>query len=203
MRLILVRHGETGWNREGRILGRSDIGLSEWGRIQAHAIVQALQRERLQAVYCSPLRRAVETGRMISNDQRCPLILDPDLQERGRGNLEGMVREEALRAYPEWGASGGPEGFNTPDLYGQESLNSLALRVRGCLDRIKARHMRETVALVGHYFVNLMILCGVLGMKPRHFRNLSQDLAGISIAEIEKDRSRICRLNDTSHLPKG
>jgi len=101
MRLILVRHGESEWNRDGRILGRADIELSELGHRQAHAVAIALRRERIKAVYCSPLKRAVETGRMISNNQGCPLVPDPDLKELGRGSLEGMTRQEAFMAYPD------------------------------------------------------------------------------------------------------
>ena len=96
-----------------------------------------------------------------------------------------------------------PEVSNMPGLYGQESLTGLALRIRTCLDRIRERHSRGTVALVGHYFVNLMILLSVLGMRPEYFRNLAQDLAAISIVETEKDRSTIRLLNDTCHLPRG
>ena len=199
MRLIVVRHGESEWNRDGRILGRADIALSELGRGQAHAVAKALRREKVQAVYSSPLRRAMETGKTIAQSQGCSLILDPDLKELDRGNLQGMKREEAFASYPDlrhtW-----PEVGTTPGLQGQESLAQLVLRVRTCLDRIRVRHPRETVALVGHYFVNLMILLDVLEMKPWRFRNLGQDIAAINIVELEVDRSRICLLNDTCHL---
>ena len=202
MRLILVRHGESEWNRDGRIMGRADIPLTELGRRQAHAVVQALQGEQVQTVYCSPLKRALETGRMISDDQGCPLIPDPDLQELGRGNLEGMTRERAFMAYPDlqrtWPQVSGPTG-----LHGQESLGQLDLRVRRCLDRIRAKHSQETIVLVGHYFVNLMILLHFLRLELRYFRNFGQDIAGISIVEVGEDRSTICVLNDTCHLPKG
>lgn len=201
MRLILVRHAESEWNRASRILGRADVDLSELGRRQAYALAEALQRERIQAVYCSPLKRAMETGRVISNSQGCPLVPDPGLQELGRGNLEGMTRQEAFTAYPDLRQTW-PEAYGTAGLYGQESLEQLNLRVGLCLDRTRTRHCQDTVALVGHYFVNLVILLGVLEMKPRYFRNFGQDIAAISIVEIGKDRSRICLLNDTCHLRK-
>jgi broad specificity phosphatase PhoE len=202
MRLILVRHGESEWNREGRILGGVDVELSELGRRQAQALARALQRERIQVVYCSPLKRAVDTGKLISNAHGCALTPDPDLLELNRGNLEGMTREEAVRMYPNLQESW-PEVSAIPGLYGQESLYHLAVRVRKSVDRIIAKHSGETVALVAHYFVNLLILLGFLELEPQCFRYFGQDIGAISIVEIENDRSRICLLNDTCHLPKG
>jgi len=202
MRLILVRHGDCEWNREVRILGRADIPLSELGQRQAYAVAKALQRERVRAVYSSPLKRAMATGRMISENQGCPLIPDPDLQELGRGELEGMLRDEALRAYPDLRRTW-PEVPEESGLHGQESLKQLELRVRVCLDRIRANHPTETVVLVGHYFVNLMVLVAVLGMNPRCFVSFGQDIAGISIVEINADRSSIRVWNDTCHLRRG
>jgi broad specificity phosphatase PhoE len=202
MRLILVRHGESEWNREDRILGQSDVELSELGRRQAESVAGALRGERIQAVYCSPLKRVMETARMISIDQGCALISDPNLKELGRGNLEGLARQEAFLKYPvlqrTW-----PEVPSTPGLHGQEPLSKLSFRVKECLDRIKAKHPRETVAVVGHYFANLAILLNILGLKPGCFRNFGQDIAAISIVEIKKDRSTICLLNDTCHLERG
>lgn len=202
MRLILVRHGESEWNRDGRILGRADIPLSELGLRQARAVAKALQRESIQAVYCSPLKRAMETGRMIAQNQGCLLISDPDLQELDRGNLMGMTREEAFTAFPSvqetW-----PEVGSAPGLHGQESLEQLNLRARECLGRICAEHTSETVTLVGHYFVNLVILLNLLGMHPRCFRSFGQDIAAINKVEFEGGRPRIRLLNDTCHLRGG
>jgi broad specificity phosphatase PhoE len=202
MRLIVVRHGESEWNREGRIMGRADIALTDLGRRQAHAVVQALLGERIQAVYCSPLKRAMETGRLISIDQGCSLVPDPDLQELGRGNLEGMARGDAFTIYPDLQTTW-PDVPCGRGLHGQESLEELNLRVRRCLDRIKGNHRAETMALVAHYFVNLMILLDALKMEPRYFWSFGQDIAAISILEGEGDRWTICLLNDVCHLRKG
>lgn len=201
MRLILIRHGESEWNREGRILGRADAKLSEFGRRQGQAVAMALQGEKIEAVYCSPLKRAMETGRMISSVQRCPLISDPTLQELGRGNLEGMTRQEAFRVYPDLQRTW-PEVSGTAGVSGHESLEELDLRVRTCVDRIRARHRQDTVALVGHYFVNLTIILRLLGMKLQSLRSFAQDIGAISIVEIEKGRSRICLFNHSCHLEK-
>lgn len=202
MRLILVRHGESEWNRDGRIIGRADIALSELGRRQARAVARALRGERIRAVYCSPLKRAMETGRMISNDQGCSLIPDPDLQEMARGNLEGLTRQEAFMAYPDLRKTW-PEAGSAAGLHGQESLAQLDCRVRTCVDRLRVRHSGETVALVGHYFVNLMVVLGALQIKPGCFRYLGQDMAAISIVRVEEGPSTICLLNDTCHLRQG
>jgi broad specificity phosphatase PhoE len=202
MRLILIRHGESEWNRDDRIMGQADITLNDLGRRQAQGVAEGLQREKLLAVYCSPLKRAMETGRIVATDQGCPLIPDPGLQELGRGNLTGMTRTEAFAAYPElkntW-----PQVGVLPGLYGQETLEKLDRRVRESMDRIKTAYASGTVAVVAHYFVNLMVVLAPLRMKPVDFRSFGQDLGAISILEFEKDHSRICLLNDTCHLPKG
>ena len=202
MRLILVRHGESEWNREGRVIGRADIPLSEVGRRQARSVAKALGSERIQVVYCSSLKRAMETGRLIARSQHCPLIPDAELQELDRGHLMGMTREEVSATYPDLQETW-PDVSSALGLHDQESLAHLDSRVRRCLNRIRARHSGETVALVGHYFVNLTILLSVLDMNCRSYRSLGQDLAGISIVEIGRDGSRICLLNDTCHLRGG
>ncbi len=202
MRLILARHGESEWNRDGRILGRADIELSETGQRQAHTLALALQREGIQVIYSSPLRRAIDTARIISDHQGCPVIPDPDLQELGRGNLEGMTRQEALTTYPDLQRTW-PEVSGVAGLYGQETLEQLNRRVGECLSRIRARHSGDTVGLVGHYFVNLVILLKVLEMELRRFRSFGQALAAISILDLEKDRSKISVWNDTCHLRRG
>ncbi len=202
MRLILIRHGESEWNRDGRIMGRADVELTGLGQRQAHALAKALQGEKIEVVYCSPLRRAMDTARRISNDQGCLVIPDPDLEELGRGNLEGMTRQEAFLKYPGleriW-----PNVCGMAGLRGQESLEHFRLRVESSLNRIKAEHDEGTVVLVGHYFVNLVILLSALDMELGYLRNFGQDLAAISVVEIEGNRSTICLFNDTCHLRKG
>jgi broad specificity phosphatase PhoE len=202
VRLILVRHGESQWNREGRILGRADIPLSGVGRRQAHAVAKALQEEKVQSVYCSPLRRAMETASIIAKTHGCPLLPDPDLQELGRGNLEGMTREAALKAYPDLQKTW-PEVAGVMGLYGQESLEELDVRVRRCMNRIMVAQTRGTVAVVGHYFVNLLIVLSLLDMRLQSFPLLGQDIAAISLVEIRGSLPVLRRLNDTCHLLEG
>jgi len=202
MRLILVRHGESEWNREGRVMGRADVALTELGRRQACAVAEALRVERIHAVYSSPLSRALETGEAIMHGRCCPLVPSSALQELSRGSLEGLTREEALGFYPDLQREWLHPERGSED-YGGESLVSLGLRVRECLGRIRRRHRQGTVVVVGHYFVNLMVILDALRMEPSKFRCFDQDLGAISVVDIEKGRSILRLLNDTCHLPKG
>ena len=110
-----------------------------------------------------------------------------------------MRRSEAFAQYPELRESW-PEILSERGNYGEESLNQLVQRVTKWIDEIKQRHPVESVALVGHYFVNLMILCISLGADSRRFRNLGQDVAALSILDIEEGRTSLRLLNDTCHL---
>ena len=80
--LLLVRHGETDWNAEGRLQGHTDRPLSDFGRRQAHELAEELDGEELEAIYSSDLARARETAEIVGRKLGLPTVLDPDLREK-------------------------------------------------------------------------------------------------------------------------
>jgi uncharacterized phosphatase len=98
----LVRHGETSWNAEGKIQGRSDIPLGDIGREQAKKLGEKLTSVHFDAIYTSPLQRAVETAEIIGNILSLPVQIQKELRERNSGNLEGKTKEEMRALYPDW-----------------------------------------------------------------------------------------------------
>lgn len=100
-RIILLRHGETVWNRENRIQGHLDTPLSDAGVAQAEALAQRLAGESFAALYSSDLGRAHETARRIATRTHHQVILEPGLRERNLGILQGLTRVEAKAMYPE------------------------------------------------------------------------------------------------------
>ena len=96
-RLLLVRHGETDWNAEGRLQGQTDRPLSEFGRRQARQLAEALVGEDLQAIYSSDLARARETAEIVGERLGLPVALDPDLREKDWGTWEGLTAVERDR----------------------------------------------------------------------------------------------------------
>lgn len=198
MRLILVRHGETHHNRDGLGLGRADAELTERGRYQTRRAAEAAAAARPQRVYTSPLRRALEGGRLIAELCGAPLEVREELAEMDVGFTEGLPLEEIRQRFPdfvrEWlGAR--PETVRMP---GGESLDDVARRLRRWLADVRQRE-EETVAVVSHTFVLRVLLCLLLDLPLRRFRDFRCDLA--SVSEVEWNEGAVVRRwNDVCHL---
>jgi broad specificity phosphatase PhoE len=95
--LLLVRHGETDWNADGRLQGQTDRPLSDFGRRQAQQLAEELRGEELEAVYSSDLARARETAEIVGERLGLPVVFDPDLREKDWGTWEGLTTVERDR----------------------------------------------------------------------------------------------------------
>ena len=95
--LLLVRHGETDWNADGRLQGQTDRPLSDFGRRQARRLADELADEELEAIYSSDLSRARETAEIVAERLGLPVALDPDLREKDWGTWEGLTAVERDR----------------------------------------------------------------------------------------------------------
>ncbi len=94
--LLLVRHGETDWNAEGKLQGHTDRPLNDYGRRQAQVLADRLAGESIDAVYASDLSRARETAEILGEKLGLAVAVDPDLREKNWGNWEGLTSEERL-----------------------------------------------------------------------------------------------------------
>jgi broad specificity phosphatase PhoE len=199
MRLILVRHGETLWNAIHRFQGFSDIELSPNGISQAESLALALQGEPLSAIYCSPLTRARRTAEIVARFHTCETSVEEGLKELNQGRLEGLTGEEMRRDFPEflekWLKDPG-----SVSLPGGECLDELQKRAWQVIDKITGRHLGETVLAVAHSFVNIVIVCRVLGIPLTQFRRLRQDATGKNIIEFTRGGAILRCLNDTCHI---
>lgn len=99
--LIVVRHGETDWNRERRMQGHRDIGLNATGVEQAKQVAAALAGEAIDAIVSSDLQRALVTAQTIAAAHRLPVATDSRLRERSFGRLEGLTLADAAAQYPD------------------------------------------------------------------------------------------------------
>ena len=99
--LILIRHGETGWNTERRLQGHTDIPLNQTGLEQAEALGAALQSEQLDAIISSDLQRTRQTAQAVADLQGMDVIIDPQWRERCFGGFEGLLHSEIESRYPD------------------------------------------------------------------------------------------------------
>jgi uncharacterized phosphatase len=143
--IVLVRHGETDWNRERRYQGHADTPLNDAGRQQARELAEILEGERLTAIYTSPLRRASETASIVS--ERLGLVTRDleALREIDVGDWQGLTVDEVQARYPErvdvaWHA-GWPNG---------ETHEELAARVVPALVELSRLHAEDRVLGVTH-----------------------------------------------------
>jgi broad specificity phosphatase PhoE len=145
--ILLARHGETDWNRDYRFQGHADPPLNERGRAQAQALADELADERIDAVYASPLRRALETAEIVTARLGLPIHQIEALREVDVGSWSGLTRTEVERAFP--------EGYRRWLDYGPgwadgETYEAMGERVVAALRAIADRHNGEVVLAVTH-----------------------------------------------------
>lgn len=148
-RLVLIRHGETAWNRATRIQGHTDIPLSPLGLAQAARLAEALSDEPLAAIYSSDLSRARQTAQALADVHGLPVRTDAQLRERAFGRFEGLSWQEIDKGYPEDAARWRRREPDFP-VGGGESLNAFSARCLDAARRLAAAHPGRSIALVAH-----------------------------------------------------
>lgn len=196
---MLIRHGETEWNKGDRFRGRSDIPLDEEGLAQAVKIAERLKDHKFAAIYTSPLPRAVQTAEPLAVAHGLKIEETADLLDVDYGAWEGLSRDEIRARYPSlyetWVKIPGRVRFP-----GGESLRQVRLRVEKLLSELCEEHLGETVALVSHRVTCHIILCVALGLPSDAIWRLRQDVACISEFEARDDSYIVWLVNSTEHL---
>jgi broad specificity phosphatase PhoE len=131
--LLLVRHGETDWNAEGRLQGHTDRPLNDYGRRQAKELAERLAAEDVDAIYTSDLSRAKETAEILGERLGLPVVVDADLREKNWGSWEGLTGDERLNV----------------DYVG-ESTEDHRERILRAVERIVERHPAQRIVVVTH-----------------------------------------------------
>lgn len=199
MNLILIRHGETDWNRTGRCQGVADIDLNDTGRRQIEELAQSLRDADISAVYSSDLLRALRTAKRIASHHDLDVNIEKDLREMDQGDLEGLLFEEIRERYgdvlKEWRES--PETLTLP---GGESLLQVQERAWGVFERMSGLHAGETVVAVSHNLTITALLCKITGVGLRGFRNFNLRAASKNLIVSVNGNIEVKVLNDVSHL---
>ena len=203
-RIILVRHGETDWNKQGRFQGQIDIPLNQNGKAQAQAASEFLKNISIQKAYSSSLSRPRETAEIILKEHPgIQISLKDNLKEIGHGKWEGKLESEIKSDWPDllkaWKIF--PEKVQMPE---GENITQVSNRsITGWIEICKDLKNDETALVVAHDAVNKTILCHLLGLTPSEIWMIKQGNGGITVIDLsekEDQPDQITCLNITSHL---
>lgn len=176
MRILLLRHAATAWTDTGQHTGRTDLELSAAGLAEASAtaplFTDVLGSEPLAAVYSSPLRRAVQTAELVLGPA-ARFTLDDALAEFDYGLFEGLTPAQIQQRAPGWSLwnDGCPGG---------ENIEQVTARVDAFIARARARHERDTLAVVSHGHLLRLLAARLLGLPPSEGRIFAIGTCSIS-----------------------
>jgi broad specificity phosphatase PhoE len=198
--LLIVRHGQTAWNKDLHFRGRADLALDETGLQQAEAVGRRIAAEYQPAVILSsPLQRARQTAEAIARNLKLTIQPERGLVDIDYGEFTGLSPAEAeakfLEFYRAW--------LNVPHIvrFPQgESLDDVRSRLADLIRRVMEFYPHEQVVLVSHQVVCQVFLCALLGIHNGHFSHFRVDTASLTIFEIDQGRAILVRANDTCHL---
>src|SRR3990170_6155251 len=197
-KIILIRHGETEYNRQKKWQGWSDVPLNKAGKKQAKLLAHRLKHEVIDILYTSDLKRAAETAKVIAKSVNLQLIKTKKLRERNIGILEGVNFQESIEKYKDVFGKLFDSSDETFKGHGGESVKEVKQRIKELWNEIRAEHKEKIVAIVTHG-----------GTKHHIIRLLVHDLfqdmqfGNTAITILKKDRDgvyQITLLSDTSHL---
>lgn len=168
--LYIMRHGKTEWNEQHKLQGRTDISLNENGIAMAERAAEEYRDVHLDICYCSPLKRAEQTARIVLSGRKTqvPVVIDDRLMEMGFGEYEGIEN------YFEGTDCNVNTLFHSPEQYiadrGAESLDGLFARTGEFLDQIVKPQLAKgrDILIVGHGAMNSSIICQVRGRSYAH-----------------------------------
>lgn len=199
-RIILVRHGETTWNIEGRYQGQEDTPLSEKGLRQGRLLAEGLRNVQIDVAIASPLQRSFKTCKFCADLHGLEVQADERLLEINHGSWEGVLAPDIEAQYPgefhAWHTA--PETVLMPG--GGESLEDVRKRARAAFDEYATKYVGKTVLVAAHDAVNKAIICDLLGLGMEHFWQIKQDNTCINVLEYNEGVWRVVLLNSTNHL---
>ena len=190
VKLFIIRHAESEWNPIGRYQGLLDPGLSERGLKQAELLGRALEKEKIDVIYSSPLKRTYQTAQEIAKRRGLEIIEDKRIIEIDHGVWSGMLVEEVKERFPEdfrmW-----LEEPHRVKFEGGESLQDVFKRVKDFLEFIREKHWGQTVAIVSHTVPIRAMLCALLNIDLSKFWVFGCDNSSYSLVRMEEKRNVI------------
>ena len=201
LELILIRHGETDWNKDQVFRGRTDMRLNATGILQADAVAEALSGKVFEAIYSSPLKRAQVTATRIAKPHALDVRVKDDFQDISFGQWEGLTPKQVEDKWPpqyrKWVEK--PASARFP---GGETPKRAWKRANSGLREILFTHGTGTIVIVSHRIPLKMMTAYLLGTKRKHFAEVRHDPCAMSVFEVEDRVAKPVVLNDTRHLAR-
>jgi broad specificity phosphatase PhoE len=199
-RLLLVRHGATTLSAEDRFAGATDIPLSDEGRSQAAALAERLRDDPIKAIYCSPMRRTLETASTIAEPHGLPPVSRPGLREIDHGHWEGLTRQEVEARFKDEYLRWEEDPFSSAPSGGECGVDVMA-RALPVVRAIVEAHHDQQVVVVSHKATIRLIISSLLGFDARGYRDrLDQAPACLNVLDFKDPvRARLMLFNDVSH----
>ncbi|MDD5093049.1 MAG: alpha-ribazole phosphatase [Dehalococcoidia bacterium] len=203
-RFILVRHGETEWNRQLRYQGQSDIDLNETGIRQAQELGKRLAAEKIDFIYASDMKRAVKTAEIIASRHNGAGSIQETalLREMDFGDFEGLDWEEMKQRFPDRLTERMAWRNRAADVCAPngESLSHVAERVKEFIKVLEAHGEDDSILIVAHGGPLQVLLCELLGIGLDHWWQLRLSNAALAILDTHEWGTSLTLFNDVSHL---
>jgi probable phosphoglycerate mutase len=199
--LILIRHGETQWNHEGRHQGQLDSPLTARGISQAHAVARRLSAESFTALYSSDLERARRTAEIIADECGHTIITDRRLRERHMGIFQGLTWDEIADKYPDELQRYRTSGVDYVVPQGESARQRLQRSV-ACLEELAHRHGGQTVAVITHGGILSGLFRWTLGIPLKAPRSFKLWNASLNVFYYNDSGWLLGTWGDCSHLDK-
>ncbi len=199
MKLYLVRHGLTEWNKLNKFQGSSDIALAPEGIEQANKLAKKLKHYKIDAVYASDLDRAYMTAKHIAVPHRLEVKKIPELREIQFGKWEGLTIDE-IKNIDEIDYNGWMEAPHSFEFPGEGNLANVQKRIMNGMRDIIDKHNNQNVLIVSHGGSLKILILSLLALDLSLYHKFWLGNTSLSIVDIKDGKSVLSLLNDMGHL---
>ena len=198
--VLLIRHGETEWNILGKFQGSTDIPLSKEGIRQAVMLKERLNGD-FDYIYASPLKRAYETARVISEDTDKTVSIAEGIREINFGEWEGLTMKGIAEKYPDVFNSWRTDKEEGKFCGGDMSTLNASIRAKNCIMEIANKHKGKKIAIVAHGGIIKAGLIGIFGWDMSMYHKIALGNTCINTVTFNDEmKPALVGLNDTNHL---
>lgn len=200
--VILIRHGQTDYNKKNVYQGFLDIPLNETGLSQAKLLAEYLKDYPIDVFIASPLKRTYVTAETVAKAQGKTIAYTDDrLKEINYGDWAGKPQAELKAEYPDmykdWKER--PWLVNFPN---GENIRDMQYRGRAALEDAVAKYPGKTILIGAHSHLNMTVICSVLGLDEQHFRHIKQDNTCVNVLRYKNGQWELVTMNSVAHLGK-